>query len=240
MNTQTKRTAILAKNLELLYGKHKKSLLFHGWHHIYFVAKKAVEFANELDVNKEIVEAAALTHDLNYIVDVRAQGPEAGTALRTKYLKEAGFSESEISEINKIVLEEHTAYRHANISDAAKVLSDADSLFKVMPINPVLFSSKFITETKSDLRAWATRIINEQKPLMEQGIYFYTDIAKCKYTAWAETDLELVEQVLEALDDLAGRPFPYTITASIRSFPVIVKWCTNRMCYGRFGSPKYS
>jgi uncharacterized protein len=201
MNTQTERTAKLATQLEELYGSYKDTLLFHGWHHIYFVARKSVEFASEFNVDKEIIEAAALTHDLNYIVDTTTTGPEAGTKLREKYLSQAGFSNDEISEINAIILEEHVAYRHANISDAAKVLSDADSLFKVMPLNPVLFSSKFITETKIDLRAWATRIIKEQKPLLDEGIYFYTDIAKRKYLAWAETDLQLVAQVLESLDD---------------------------------------
>src|SRR5205085_12338354 len=65
--------------------------------------------------------------------------------------------------IHAIVLEEHTAYRHADISDEAKALSDADSLFKIMPLSPVLFASKFITEAKVDLHSWATRIIREQK-----------------------------------------------------------------------------
>jgi uncharacterized protein len=134
-------------------------------------------------------------------VDRHTTGPEAGTKLRAQYLSQAGFSNDEIAEIDAIILEEHTTYRHANISDTAKVLSDADSLFKYMPLTPVLFASKFISESQVDLRAWATRIIKEQKPLQEQGILFYTDLAKKKYLAWAETDLRLVEQVLESLDD---------------------------------------
>jgi len=203
MQHQTDRTTLLAKNLEKIYELRKGELLFHGWHHICLAARKSVEFAEELGVDKEIVEAAALTHDLNYLVNTQTTGPEAGADLRRQYLSEANFSEAEIGKIDAICMEEHTAYRHANISDEAKALSDADSLFKIMPVGPILFSSKFITETKVDLRAWAERIIREQKPLMEQGTYFYTKAANEKYLAWAKTNLELVEQVLASLDDPA-------------------------------------
>lgn len=203
MQSQTQRTQQLRNDLEKLYMRHKEELLFHGWHHISFVARKSVEFAEELHVDKELVEAAALTHDLNYIVDTHSEGPEKGTELQTKYLSQAGFSEDEIAKIHAVVLEEHIGTRNASISDEAKALADADCLFKVMPLTPVLFSSKFITETKVDIRYWAERIIREQKPLLEQGIYFYTESAKKKYLAWAKTDLQLVEQVLEALDDPA-------------------------------------
>jgi uncharacterized protein len=198
---QSERNCMLADNLQKLYEQYKGELLFHGWHHIYFVARKAVVFADELQVDKEIVEAAALTHDLNYVVDTTTTGPEAGEELRRKYLHEARFSDDEIGKINAIVIEEHTSNRHANISDSAKALADADSLFKVMPLNLLLFSSKFITETKVDLRAFATRIITEQMPLLDAGIYFYTETAKKKYLVWAKTDLALVQQVLDALED---------------------------------------
>lgn len=202
MKLQSVRNEALAAALQKVYEEHKGELLFHGWHHIAFVARKAIAFAGELGVDKEFIEAAALTHDLNYLVDTKS-GPELGVNLRRKYLGEAGFSTEEIAHIEAVVREEFIGTRDANISNEAKALSDADSLFKVMPLNLVLFSSKFITETHTDLREWAERIIRQQKPLLEQGIYFYTETAKRKYTAWVEVDLKLVEQVLEALEDPA-------------------------------------
>lgn len=78
---QTPRTTKLAADLEKLYNDRSADLLFHGWHHIYFVAKKAVQFAKEYDVDKEQIEAAALTHDLNYLVKINSE-PEAGKQLR--------------------------------------------------------------------------------------------------------------------------------------------------------------
>ncbi|HEY1835366.1 MAG TPA: HD domain-containing protein [Candidatus Saccharimonadales bacterium] len=197
----TERTDKLTESLHELY-QTRGDLLFHGWHHIFFVTKKAVEFADEFpDVDKELVEAAALTHDLNYVVEVNTE-PEAGRKLRAQYLADAGFAPpDEIAQIERIVMEEHTATRHADISDAAKALSDADSLFKIMPLTPIFFSSKYIAENRVDVYRWADKIIKEQKPLLEQGIYFYTRTARQKYLHWAEMNLELVEEVQAALED---------------------------------------
>jgi len=195
----TTRLQNLSDALYELY-KDRKDLLFHGWHHVYFVSKKAVEFADELGVDKEVIEAAGLVHDLNYVVKTGTE-PEAGKELRTSYLQAAGFSPVEITHIERIVMEAHTGTRHADISDAAKVLSDADSVFKVMPLTPILLSSKYITENHVDVKQWARKIIAEQQPLLKQGIYFYTETAKRKYLRWAETDLEIVSQVEDALQD---------------------------------------
>jgi HD superfamily phosphodiesterase len=65
----TPRNQKLRERLEQLYKSYADTLLFHGWHHITFVARNSLEFAEELDVNKELVEAAALVHDLNYVTD---------------------------------------------------------------------------------------------------------------------------------------------------------------------------
>ncbi len=196
----TTRTTALATELEKLYQDRSADMLFHGWHHISFVTKKAIEFAEEFDVNVELIEAAALTHDLNYIVEVNSE-PEMGKELRTKYLAEAGFTSDEIERIEGLVMEEHTATRHAEISDAAKALSDADTLFKVLPITPILFAGHFITENHIDIGRLANKVVSEQRPLMDQGIYFYTNAAKTKYLGWAEINLKLWENVKSALDD---------------------------------------
>jgi len=196
----TERTTWLAQNLEKLYEEHSADMLFHGWHHIWFVTKKAVEFARELDVDVELVEAAALTHDLNYIVEVNTE-PEVGKELRAQYLATAGFSADEIVAIEQLVMEGHTATRTAGISDAAKALSDADTLFKALPVTPILLAGQFIRENNIDITRLANKVVGEQKPLMEQGIYFYTRGAKAKYLGWAEINLRLWENVGDALEN---------------------------------------
>jgi uncharacterized protein len=196
----TSRTTTLADALKTLYQERSDDMLFHGWHHIYFVAKKAVTFARELGVETELVEAAALTHDLNYVVSVNSE-PEAGKELRANYLQEAGFSSSEITNIEDLVMQEHTATRHKDISDAAKALSDADTLFKALPVTPIIFAGHFITENNTDIQRLAAKVVREQRPLMDGDIYFYTSSAKAKYMKWAQTNLVLWENVQEALRD---------------------------------------
>lgn len=196
----TSRTTKLSTELEKLYQQRSADMLFHGWHHIYFVTKKAVQFADEFEVDKELIEAAALTHDLNYLVKINSQ-PEAGKSLRSEYLASAGFSPNEIDEIEAIVMEEHTATRHGDISDSAKALSDADTLFKALPVTPILLAGHFITENHIDIRKLAAKVVGEQEPLMDAGIYFYTSLAKEKYMLWATTNLQLWKNVQRAIDD---------------------------------------
>lgn len=196
----TDRTTRLADELKKLYRARSADLLFHGWHHICFVAKKSVQFADEFDVNKELVEAAALTHDLNYAVEPNSE-PEVGKDLRAEYLRNADFSQAEIDAVEEIVMQEHTATRHADISDSAKAVSDADTLFKALPTTPIIFAGHFITENHIDISRLATKIISEQQPLMDSGIYFYTKTASEKYLEWAQINLRMWENVQQALQD---------------------------------------
>ncbi len=199
MNEKDKLSALEAK-LTPLYEKHQKELLFHGWHHIKFVTSKSVVFAKELGANAFLVQSSALVHDLNYIVESNSK-PEAGKDLRGELLAKSGYSPEEIAEIEKIILEECTTNRHSSISLEAKALSDADTLFKALPVTPILFASKYIEENNVDIARLAHKICEEQNHLMESGIYFYTDKAKQTYLNWAKVNLQLWGNVEECLKD---------------------------------------
>jgi uncharacterized protein len=186
--------------LKPLYLEHSKNLLFHGWHHITFVRKKALEFAESVSANKLIVEAAALTHDLNYIVKPNSE-PEEGKELRQEFLSKAGFFVDEITRIETVVLESHTGTRNEKITSEGMALSDADTLFKALPITPIIFAQKYITQNKVDIYKSANKVTSEQNPLIEQDIYFYTDYAKRKYLNWAKDNLKLWNNVIEAFKD---------------------------------------
>lgn len=186
--------------LKKLYYKKSKELLFHGWHHINFVRKKSKIFAQSINANVFIVESAALVHDLNYLAKENSH-PEDGKELRKEILTECKYSDEEIAIIEKIIKEEHTATRDENISDEAKALSDADTLFKALPFTPILFASKYIEENKVDIKQLANKVTSEQNRLLESGIYFYTKIAKEKYLDWAKINLKLWNNVNESLED---------------------------------------
>lgn len=146
--------------VKALYEKHKKRLLFHGWHHIFFVKKKAGEFAEMIGADVFLVESSALVHDINYLI-LPNSDPKEGKELRQKMLREANYSEQEIDRIEQIILEEHTTTRDLSLSLEGQALSDADTLFKALPITPILFAGKYIEENGIDIRSLAEKICEE-------------------------------------------------------------------------------
>lgn len=127
--------------------------------------------------------------------------PEVGAELRAQVLQQSGYSEEEIKQIEQVIMGGHTATRGADTTKEVKALSDADTLFKALPITPILFASKYIQQNKVDINKLAHKVVSEQKPLLEQDIYFYTEIAKQKYLHWAKVNLDLWVNVQEALGD---------------------------------------
>ena len=191
------------KNIFELYHlpENQSKLLFHGWHHIQFVHNKAIEFATELKCDVEKVAVSALVHDLNYIFSDKLE-PEAARLQIIEYVSKSGYDESYAKAVADLIEDGHLAYRGSReLSDEAKALADADTLFKALPTTPILFASKFITQNKYDVEKLGHKVVEEQKPLMESNTYFYTEIANKKYLAWAEINLKMWEGVLESLQD---------------------------------------
>jgi uncharacterized protein len=193
----------LFNNIYSLYHTqdNKSKLLFHGWHHVKFVHDKAIEFAQELGSDVEKVAVAALLHDLNYIFSDSTQ-PEAARDQIIKYMLDSNYDHKQAEKIVSIIEDSHTEYRGGRmLTPEAQALSDADTLFKSLPITPILFSSKFISEKKLDINILANKIISEQKPLLDKNIYFYSKSANENYLKWAKINLSLWENVQEALKD---------------------------------------
>lgn len=201
---QEQKLITLRSRIEHLCRSNRKKLLFHGWHHIVFVTKKAVEIAEAIKADVFLVESAALTHDLNYLVKTYS-APVVGSEIRTKELRDAGYSPEEIERIEQIVIEADITTRTAVISEEGKALSDADTAFKALPITPVMFSSKYIQENRIDIYKLAQEIVSEQNKLIDQGIYFYTEYAHTRYFQWATVNLALWNSIKESLDDPAVR-----------------------------------
>jgi uncharacterized protein len=183
-----------------LYKSAKDHLPFHGWHHIEFVRTKAVQFAKERRANPMLVAAAALVHDLNYVVRTNST-PGAGRQLRHEYLAGAGFGLPDIARVEEIINEAHTATRSESISPEGAALSDADTLFKALPMTPVVFSHLYLAENGIGLRELAEKIVKEQLPLMEEGIYFYDPAVRDRYIPWAEANMRLWQEIMDSLDD---------------------------------------
>lgn len=182
-----------------MYAAFTKDLPFHGWHHIDFVFRQALAAAPSLRADPLLVGLAALLHDLNYAV---ATGMDAalGSEARAHFLLDLGLGEL-AEAVERIVLEAETKSRTGEISAEAKVLSDADSLYKCLPVTPVVLAPYFMRENNVGLLQMARKIVDEQLPLLEQGIYFYNPEFRDRYGEWARLNLELWQAILEAVED---------------------------------------
>jgi uncharacterized protein len=199
-HTGDRRVEELERAVRSLYASAGDSLPFHGWHHVDFVTTKAVEFARARDADPSVVAAAALVHDMNYLVR-RNSAPKAGRMLRHKSLADVGYDPAEINRVEQIIDEAHTATRTAKISPEGSALSDADTLFKALPMTPVVFSHLYLTENGVGLRELGRKILREQLPLVEHGIYFYDHELRERYLPWARTNILLWQQIMASLDD---------------------------------------
>ena len=185
----------LEKKIIELYKDHSVKLPFHGIHHVLFVYEKSKVFATDLKADLYLVSLASLTHDLNYLVKLNSTA-ESGKVLRQQLLLDFKVNEIDIQAIEKIIFQASTINRTMDICNEAKALSDADTLYKALPITPVVFASLYANEQKMHLKDLAKKIVTEQKTLMDKDIYFYSRTA-FKYLDWAKVNLSLWENVLE-------------------------------------------
>ncbi|MGH3759396.1 HD family phosphohydrolase [Actinophytocola sp.] len=175
-------------------------LPFHGWHHVSFVRSKAVQFARSNGAEVSVVETAALVHDVNYLVR-RNSAAAAGAPLRMDMLARAGVVPGTARWIDDIVVEAEMANRGPDISVEAQALSDADTLFKALPVTPVMLSHRYLAENGITLRELADKILGEQQTAHDAGYYFYNPDAAAAYSTWATTNLMLWQHIRESLDD---------------------------------------
>jgi uncharacterized protein len=186
--------------MEDLYAEQTREVPFHGWHHVSFVAHNARKFADELRADSATAEISGLVHDVNYLVAARG-GASVGTPLRTRALQDIGIDPESIKIIDEIVLTAETHSRGQDLSPEAMALSDADTLFKALPITPVILAPLYMRETGRSLRDLAEKIVGEQVPLRDDGIYFYSESAKKKYEDWGNANLTLWSCILDSLDN---------------------------------------
>lgn len=188
------------RHVRRLCQRFAERLTFHGWHHVGFVRAKAVEFAEVNGSDVAVVETAALVHDVNYVV--RRNSPAAaGQGLRLEILAKAGVARPVAGRIERIVREAEMSARHRDISLEAQALSDADTLFKALPVTPVVLAHRYLAENGVSLRELADKIVGEQQHVHEDGYYFYNPDAAATYSRWASANLQLWQCIKESLDD---------------------------------------
>jgi uncharacterized protein len=187
----------LYHDTEKLYNENQEKVPFHDWNHIAFVYNFSSEFGRELKVDPFLLSVSALTHDLNHLPIY--SGKTINEILKIA-LEKYEFSNQFIKSVANIITDAATRNRNENISNEAKALSDADTLFKALPITPILLAVHFLKEKNINLKQLAEKIVKSQKPLMDKNLYFYTVRAN-DYLSWGKTNLQLWQNTLEFLDN---------------------------------------
>jgi uncharacterized protein len=193
-------TASLAERVRQILEENADGLPFHSWTHTEFVWSKATEFARERSADERLVGAAALVHDLNYVVE-HDSTPDAARSLRNELLADHSFTAGEIARIEQIIRGAHTAWRQDRVDVETACLSDADTLYKALPITPVLYAHRYLAENDIPLVDLARKIISEQAEKLSSGYYFYDDEIARKYEPWAQANLALWRVLQESLGD---------------------------------------
>lgn len=194
--------ASIRRMVETLYSNQsgKNEIKFHGLPHINFVCAKAIHFAKMNGANLNLVNVSALLHDLNY-VEARDSKVEIGRRVRSDILTTVGVEDAEISKIEDIICSADITSQIAAESLEAQALSDADTLFKILPITPVLFSHHYLNENSVSIGELARKIIKFQVKKFENGSLFYNKSAYEKYRKWADANYKLWTQILECEED---------------------------------------
>jgi uncharacterized protein len=190
----------LAVRVRELLQAQADTVPFHSWTHTEFVCNKAIEFARDRGANERLVAAAALVHDLNYLAEANS-APDAGRTMRKRLLRECGFAADEMARIEQIIHDAHTEWRSRHVDAETACLSDADTLYKALPITPVLFSHRYLDENKIGLAELAAKIINEQSHKLQDDYYFYDASLAERYRSWVEANLRLWEAIRDSLGD---------------------------------------
>lgn len=192
--------AAVEADVHRICTRYAERLQFHGWHHVSFVRSKAAHFAKVNGSDASVVETAALVHDVNYLVR-RNSNAAAGSRLRLAILSRAGVRLHVAHWIDRIVVEAEMATRGRDISPEAQALSDADTLFKALPVTPVVLAHRYLEENGLSLRELANKIVGEQQDVHDAGFYFYNPEAAATYARWAAANLQLWQCIKESLDD---------------------------------------
>jgi uncharacterized protein len=191
---------VVETEVRRICARYAARLQFHGWHHVSFVRSKAARFAVLNGAEVSVVETAALVHDVNYLVR-RNSAASAGGRLRLAILTRAGVADHVAAWIERIVVEAEMATRGRDISLEAQALSDADTLFKALPVTPVMLAHRYLEENNIGLRELANKIVGEQQGVHDDGFYFYNPEAAAMYARWATANLQLWQCIQESLDD---------------------------------------
>jgi uncharacterized protein len=97
-------------------------------YHFAPVVKYALDLAEELGADKEIVTLAGWLHDIGSIMDGRGEHHITGAKIAERKLKELGYPAEKIERVKKCILNHRGSMNRQRLSLEEKILVEADAM----------------------------------------------------------------------------------------------------------------
>lgn len=114
-------------------------------YHFTPTVKYALELAEELGADKEVVEISAWLHDIGSVINGREDHHLTGVKIAEEKLKELGYPIEKIEMVKNCILNHRGSQKNNPTTIEEKIIADADALSNFDNI-PGIFKAAFIYE----------------------------------------------------------------------------------------------
>jgi uncharacterized protein len=149
--------------------------------HVRFVVKYAKELAKRLNADEEIVEIAALLHDIGRIDGKNEDHHEIGAEYSVKFLRSAGYDKKKIDVVKNCILSHRGSVKIKRETVEAECIASADAMAHFGDI-PAMFYWVYVFLNK-DIEEGRKMLLDKYTRSFEKMIPEAQDIVREKYEA---------------------------------------------------------
>lgn len=149
--------------------------------HVKYVVEYAKELAKKLNANEEIVEIAALLHDIGRIDGTNENHHEVGAEYAEKFLLDKGYDKKKVDIVKNCILAHRGSVKIDRKSVEAECVASADAMAHFGDI-PAMFYWVYVFLDK-DIQEGKKMILEKYKRSFKKMIPEAQDIVREKYDA---------------------------------------------------------
>ncbi|OGJ12783.1 hypothetical protein A3K82_02465 [Candidatus Pacearchaeota archaeon RBG_19FT_COMBO_34_9] len=177
---------IIEKIRQFVEEESKKPTAKYGYEpylfHLIPVRNYAVKLAKKLGADVEVVEIAALLHDIGSIIYGRENHHVTGAEITEKKLKELGYPQEKIERVKSCILNHRGSVNNHKATVEEQIIADTDSLSHFDNLSG-LFKAAFIYENLNQQEAM-TNVLSKLKRSFEKLSFQESrEIIKPRYDA---------------------------------------------------------
>jgi putative nucleotidyltransferase with HDIG domain len=155
--------------------------------HVKHMVEYAKQLAKKLKANEEIVEIAALLHDIGRLDGTNENHHEVGAQYAEKYLKDIGYDKQKISVIKNCILAHRGSVKIKRESIEAECIASADAMAHFGDI-PSMFYWVYVFLDR-DIDEGKSMVLDKYKRSFKKMMPEAQDIVREKY----ESILKIIE-----------------------------------------------